>query len=83
MKTLKTFTFTNGGARGYDWDTLLDGGIYQMKEGEDYICKAETVKFLAKARAKTKGLTVQVQKIEGGLVLQASGHAEGETEGAE
>jgi hypothetical protein len=71
MKTLKSFDFgPDGGDRSrYDWDKLLDGGIHQLKEGEDYTGKH----FLnrVKVMAKKREMKVRGKKVEGGLVIQA------------
>lgn len=73
MKALSTFTFSRSTTREskYDWNKLLDGGIYQLTEGDDYTCKPETMITIARTAAKKRGLTIKAQKVDGGLVIQA------------
>ena len=72
MKTLKTFEFATTGRKGsYEWDKLLDGGIYQLEHGKDFDAKPETVIALARAAAKKAGKKLKASKVEGGVVIQA------------
>ncbi len=72
MRTLKSFEFTSGGAKGsYDWDKLLDGSIYQLEEGKDFQCEVNTLISMARKQAKKKGKGLRTQKVEGGVVIQA------------
>ena len=72
MKTLNTFefrSFTHGGR--YDWDTILDGKIHQLTQGEDYHTeKTSTFSSLARNQAKKRGGTVRTTAVEGGVVMQ-------------
>lgn len=72
MKTLKTFDFALSGRSRYDWDTLLDGTIYQMTEGEDFDCKVNTLTTLLRDRAKKRGKRVQISVGEGVVTFQAT-----------
>jgi hypothetical protein len=73
MKVLKSFQFKTGVGKGgtYDWETLLDGKIRQMTEGEDYACKPQTVRMMAMKQGRKRGKVVHINKVEGGLVIQA------------
>jgi hypothetical protein len=72
MKSLESFEFTAPvGKAEYEWDKLLDGGIYQLAEGDDYHCKTATFRVMAAKQARKKGNIVRVNKVEGGLVIQA------------
>lgn len=59
MQKLEAHTF-NRSAResSYDWDTLLDGGIYQLSKGDgaddDFDCEVITFQALARNAAKRK-----------------------------
>lgn len=66
IKTLKKFEFTGGvGMEAiYDWDKLLDGGIYSMESGTDFTCKDATFATLVRNAARKAGKTVQTQKEE-------------------
>lgn len=74
MKTLKTFEFKSFGGAGstHDWDTLLDGKIYQLEEGTDYECKTSTMGMMARTRARSRGMLLKTSVVEGGIVIQAS-----------
>lgn len=74
-KTLDSFQFPHGGRKGieYEWDSLLDGKIYQLEQGKDFPADVTPKTFIgAVARqASAKNLRVKRQ-IEGKvLVLQA------------
>lgn len=73
-QVLKSFKFSEGRSFGeghYNWDELLDGKARQLTHGEDYNCKATTFRTLARAQAQKRGVTVRIQAVEGGLVIQA------------
>lgn len=73
MQTLKSFEFVATARQSsYDWAKILDGGIHQLTEGEDYTCKRANFCLMAKKKAKALMLNVVINRVEGGLVLQAS-----------
>lgn len=75
MKTLKKFEFkaTSGGfGAKYPWDQMLDGGIHQMVKGEDYDSDDDALIAGIKTAGRKRGKHVKVQKVDGGLVLQAT-----------
>jgi hypothetical protein len=55
MKKLTEFQF-NEFAEKYDWETLLDGGIYELIKGVDFTCKPATFRHLFLAHAREAGL---------------------------
>lgn len=60
-KNLKTFDFPHGGRKGivYDWETLLDGNIWQLEQGPDFDVDPKTfVGALARA-ANAKNMRVK------------------------
>jgi hypothetical protein len=62
------------GHSSYDWDTLLDGKIYQLKQGEDFECKMQTMALLTRKNAKKRGFKVRVSKKDDTtLVIQQVG----------
>ena len=74
-KTLDSFDFPHGGRKGveYDWNTILDGKIYQLEQGKDFPEKVKVSTFVGAAAraASAKGLRVKRQ-IDGKiLVMQA------------
>ena len=57
MKTLKKFDFpasTHGIQSVYDWPKLLDGGIHQLTEGEDFKCQASNFHSMAIGQSKKR-----------------------------
>lgn len=68
MKTLKKFEFKQSvGKALYDWDKLLDGGIYELSKGEgkDFTCNTQTIRMMAYKQAEKRGLGVRVHVIDG------------------
>ncbi len=69
-KVLNEFEFkarSGFGEKIYDWESLLDGQIYQMVKGEDYDCKTLTVQAMARNQAAKRGLGIRVSaKVEDG-----------------
>lgn len=83
MKTLKKFEFRSPGNQSkYDWNKFFDGGIYQLEEGSDYTSSQSTFIYMIKNQAKRHGIEVNVQKVEGGVVLQALEPSTAETRAA-
>lgn len=74
MKTLKKFEFKSLADRAtYDWEKLLDGGIYQMSAGDpdgdgkgdgDYHCKTATFATLCRTAARRRGKVVRTNVAE-------------------
>jgi hypothetical protein len=57
----------------YDWDKILDGGIYRMQEGVDFECSRTAFRTLAFTTARKRGLYVRIRfEGENALVLQSS-----------
>lgn len=61
MKVLENHSFTRSAAATsgtYDWDTLLDGQIYQLTKGSgedaDYDCKGSNFRTMAKNACKRR-----------------------------
>lgn len=73
MKELKTFDFKSSTRSYYDWEKILDGGIYELIEGQDYHCSYNTMNTLARSRGKIRGKSVRVAKNADntGCVIQA------------
>lgn len=62
-KVLEQFEFKGAGSFGekiYDWDTLLDGQIYEMVKDEDYSCKTLTIQAMVRNQAAKRGLGIRV-----------------------
>lgn len=60
---LKKFEFREAVGRAvYDWNTLLDGNIYQGIEGEDFQCKAATFGLMLRTRSEKRGKGCRVNQ---------------------
>lgn len=64
MKKLNKFEFSAAASRSsYEWDTLLDGGFYLLKHGEDYDCEFKTIYAMTRNKAAARGQSVKVQEV--------------------
>jgi len=82
-KTLDSFVFPHGGRKGleYDWNSLLDGKIYQLEQGKDFPADVTPKTFVgAVARqASPKNLRIKRDITGKVLTLQAVPKATAET----
>lgn len=75
MEKLKKFEFPAFGAEStYDWEKLLDGGIYKLTSGEDFNCKPVTFGSLCRGQAGKRHKTVKISTVDEGnaVVMQAT-----------
>lgn len=72
-KTLDKFDFPHGGRKGieYDWDSILDGRIYQLEQGKDFAVEPKTFVGAVARQANERNLRVKRQIDGKVLVLQA------------
>ena len=72
-KTLDSFDFPHGGRKGieYDWDSILDGRIYQLEQGKDFTAEPKTFVGAVARAANSRNLRVKRQIDGKVLVLQA------------
>jgi hypothetical protein len=72
-KVLAKFEFPHGGRKGieYDWDSILDGKIYQLVQGTDFDVEPKTFVGAVARAANEKGMRVKRQIDGKTLVLQA------------
>lgn len=72
-KVLAKFEFPHGGRKGldYDWDSILDGKIYQLVQGTDFQVEPKTFVGAVARAANEKGMRVKRQIDGKTLVLQA------------
>jgi hypothetical protein len=76
-KALATFEFPHGGRKGieYDWDSILDGKIWSLTQGEDFDndVTAKTFVGAVARQANTRELRVKrdISKDGKTVVLQA------------
>lgn len=72
-KVLDTFEFPHGGRKGieYDWDSILDGKIYQLVQGTDFDADPKTFVGAVARQANSRNLRVKRQINGKTLVLQA------------
>ena len=75
MKAVNDFAFRNrtpsGERQSYDWDTLLNGSIYELEAGQDFTGKQASMNVLIHTNAKKRGLKVRTGKNGDNIVLQA------------
>lgn len=65
-----------GGAKpysSYDWDTILDGKVHKLEEGEDYLGKVSSFLSRARSLAKERGMRLRSSVLDNGkaVVIQA------------
>lgn len=79
MKKLRTFDFDRRSSSQYDWDRLFDGSPWRVdiadmnrKEGDEDRDVRARFRRTAYAAAQARGLTLQTQSVDNGLVIQAS-----------
>lgn len=72
-KALDTFEFPHGGRKGieYDWDSILDGKIWQLEQGKDFAADPKTFIGAVARQANVKNLRVKRQIDGKVIVLQA------------
>lgn len=63
-KVLETFEFPHGGRKGldYDFDSLLDGQIYQLERGVDFDMATTADAFLGALSRYANGKNLRVNK---------------------
>lgn len=72
-KKLDTFEFPHGGRKGieFDWDSILDGSIWQLEQGKDFTAPTKQFVGAVARQANAKGLRVKRQIDGKTLTLQA------------
>ncbi len=58
-KKLESFAFASGSNASYNWKQLLDGSIWELKQGEDFNCKITTFATLARKQASIAGVSLR------------------------
>jgi hypothetical protein len=72
MKVVKGYEFSGGvGKESYPWATILDGQPRMIEQGVDFSCKLETYCTLARNAGRRVGKVVKINKVDGGIMLQA------------
>lgn len=51
----------------YNWNLLLNGEIWQLTQDDDFVCKTDTFKVLARKHAKKQGKGLNIQ-IDGDVI---------------
>jgi hypothetical protein len=74
-----------GGAEAYseyDWNTILDGKVHKLVQGEDYLATTRTCLVMARAHAKKQGMRIRSRIMDEGkaIVMQAVPMKEGDKE---
>ena len=62
MKSLEQYSFgsTRGQKAKHEWAKILDGGIYECVQGDDFDCSIVTFSALARTRAASMGKGIRV-----------------------
>lgn len=72
-KKLKTFPLPPKGVR-IDWESLIDGSVYELTKGVDFSSEIETARSSAFQAARNRGLKVRTSiRDEYTLVVQFYG----------
>lgn len=71
MKELQNFNFTTKPRHSHDWDTILNGSIWQMVKGKDFNGEPKNFKTAIMTRAKAMKKKVRVQVDGDSVILQA------------
>ena len=70
MKKLESFQF--GRRKGTKWDHLMDGGIYELKKGEDFTCAPSSMRTSLNNAARGFGKRFRSSIVdENTIVVQA------------
>lgn len=72
-KALDTFEFPHGGRKGieFNWDSILDGKIWQLEQGKDFTADPKTFIGAVARQANSRNLRVKRQITGKVIVLQA------------
>lgn len=72
-KKLSTFDFPHGGRKGieFDWDSILDGAIWQLEQGKDFQATPKQFVGAVARQANSKNLRVKRQIDGKVLTMQA------------
>ena len=62
-------TFGGGAKESHPWATWADGKIRQLKHGDDFNCKLQTICQQARNYGKKNGLKVRINAPKGGDVV--------------
>jgi hypothetical protein len=67
VEVLDTYDF----ARRYDWQTLLDGKVRRLRQGEDFTCPTSIFRAQANRAARRAGLSIRTRNEGDAIVIQA------------
>lgn len=78
-RRIDEFSFSGGGGRDsvYPWDDWLDGGVWELRRGEDFTISAANFQSSAYTSARSRGKTVTV-RVRGDLVQMQAREATAE-----
>lgn len=69
-KELKEFPADGRGRTArYDWETWLNGKVWQLEAGADFTSKAGSMRTLIYSHARKAGGTARIQIQEGGKIV--------------
>lgn len=71
MKTLEDFTFSNQKKSKYDWNTIFNGGTYELINQEDFKCDVKSFRIYVLKIAKSRNINVKTQISGKNLIVKA------------
>jgi hypothetical protein len=67
-KELAIFDTAAKSSSRYDWDLWTDGKAYAAKQGEDFKGKPESFRYVLRAQAQKRGMTVDIRTLDNGEI---------------
>jgi hypothetical protein len=67
-KELSIFDTPAKASGRYDWDKWTNGKAYAAKQGEDFAGKVESFRYVLRAQAVKRGMTVDIRNLESGEI---------------
>lgn len=69
-KQLEDFDFGTPRSK-YPWDEWLDGNIWELVEGEDYVCGTESMYVTFRTKCHSRGLIPRTKRNQHSVIVQA------------
>lgn len=70
-KALKNYEFPPSRRRKYPWDTWMDGQVWQLNRGDDFVVGFDQMRKNVYNAAWSRGLHVRTRREKDGLIVQA------------
>ena len=76
-RVLKDYDWSESRRMKYPWNDWLDGRVWEIERGEDFVVDAEQMRKNIYNAAWTRGLAVRTGRKKNKIVLQAFGSSKG------